>query len=66
MNGMLLNDKQIYVGPLLRKQQDMKVEGMPKAMRPAYICQLEGIFPALEASYALAFLDKICPSLLME
>ncbi|KAM7487721.1 LOW QUALITY PROTEIN: hypothetical protein LguiB_025205 [Lonicera macranthoides] len=27
MNGMLLNDKQIYVGPLLRKQQDMKVEG---------------------------------------
>ncbi|KAM7471594.1 hypothetical protein LguiA_009777 [Lonicera macranthoides] len=27
MNGMLLNDKQIYVGLLLRKQQDMKEEG---------------------------------------
>ncbi|KAB2025884.1 hypothetical protein ES319_D06G179900v1 [Gossypium barbadense] len=31
----------------------------------AYIrlCHLEGIFPALEASHALAFLEKLCPTL---
>ncbi|KAK2644426.1 hypothetical protein Ddye_019621 [Dipteronia dyeriana] len=27
------------------------------------LCRLEGIFPALEASHALAFLDKLCPTL---
>ncbi|KAA8515480.1 hypothetical protein F0562_018909 [Nyssa sinensis] len=27
------------------------------------VCRLEGIFPALEASHALAFLEKLCPSL---
>ncbi|KAK9714937.1 hypothetical protein RND81_06G132000 [Saponaria officinalis] len=27
------------------------------------LCKLEGIFPALETSHALAFLDKICPTL---
>ncbi|XP_075078962.1 tryptophan synthase beta chain 2, chloroplastic-like [Nicotiana tabacum] len=28
-----------------------------------WLCRLEGIFPALEASHALAFLDKLCPTL---
>ncbi|MBA0568865.1 hypothetical protein Golob_006332 [Gossypium lobatum] len=27
------------------------------------LCQLEGIFQALEASHALAFLEKLCPTL---
>ncbi|KAJ4823865.1 hypothetical protein Tsubulata_030313 [Turnera subulata] len=27
------------------------------------LCRLEGIVPALEASHALAFLDKLCPTL---
>ncbi|XP_059624008.1 tryptophan synthase beta chain 1-like [Cornus florida] len=27
------------------------------------LCRLEGIFPALEACHALAFLEKICPTL---
>lgn len=27
------------------------------------LCQLEGIFPALEAAHALAYLEKLCPSL---
>ncbi|KAK8629464.1 hypothetical protein V6N13_078305 [Hibiscus sabdariffa] len=27
------------------------------------LCQLEGIFPALEAAHALAFLEKLCPTL---
>ncbi|KAK8973614.1 hypothetical protein V6N11_044587 [Hibiscus sabdariffa] len=27
------------------------------------LCKLEGIFPALEASHALAFLEKLCPTL---
>ncbi|KAB2078390.1 hypothetical protein E1A91_A06G159600v1 [Gossypium mustelinum] len=27
------------------------------------LCHLEGIFPALEASHALAFLEKLCPTL---
>ncbi|KAK9227202.1 hypothetical protein WN943_012251 [Citrus x changshan-huyou] len=27
------------------------------------LCRLEGIFPALEASHALAFLEKLCPTL---
>ncbi|XP_075112086.1 tryptophan synthase beta chain 1 [Nicotiana tabacum] len=27
------------------------------------LCRLEGIFPALEASHALAFLDRLCPTL---
>ncbi|KAM7254849.1 hypothetical protein ACFE04_020090 [Oxalis oulophora] len=27
------------------------------------LCRLEGIIPALEASHALAFLDKLCPTL---
>ncbi|GMI72749.1 hypothetical protein like AT5G28237 [Hibiscus trionum] len=27
------------------------------------LCELEGIFPALEASHALAFLEKLCPTL---
>uniref|UniRef100_A0A5B7BXG5 Tryptophan synthase n=1 Tax=Davidia involucrata TaxID=16924 RepID=A0A5B7BXG5_DAVIN len=27
------------------------------------VCRLEGIFPALEASHALAFLEKLCPNL---
>ncbi|MBA0748151.1 hypothetical protein Gogos_005000 [Gossypium gossypioides] len=27
------------------------------------LCQLQGIFQALEASYALAFLEKLCPTL---
>lgn len=27
------------------------------------LCQLEGIFPALEASHALAYLEKLCPGL---
>ncbi|KAL2931493.1 Tryptophan synthase beta chain 2 chloroplastic, partial [Bienertia sinuspersici] len=27
------------------------------------LCKLEGIFPALEASHAVAFLDKLCPTL---
>lgn len=27
------------------------------------LCRLEGIFPALESSHALAFLDKLCPTL---
>lgn len=27
------------------------------------LCRLEGIFPALEASHALAFLEKLCPNL---
>lgn len=26
-------------------------------------CRLEGIFPSLEASHALAFVDKLCPTL---
>ncbi|MBA0627053.1 hypothetical protein Godav_004606, partial [Gossypium davidsonii] len=28
-----------------------------------WLCHLEGIFPALEASHALAFLEKLCPTL---
>nr|GMC78697.1 tryptophan synthase beta chain 1-like [Ipomoea batatas]GMC87934.1 tryptophan synthase beta chain 1-like [Ipomoea batatas] len=27
------------------------------------LCRLEGIFPALESSHALAFLEKLCPTL---
>lgn len=27
------------------------------------LCRLEGIFPALEASHALAYLEKLCPAL---
>ncbi|KAG8634381.1 hypothetical protein MANES_17G036500v8 [Manihot esculenta] len=27
------------------------------------LCRLEGIFPSLEASHALAFVDKLCPTL---
>nr|GEY94899.1 tryptophan synthase beta chain 1-like [Tanacetum cinerariifolium] len=27
------------------------------------LCRLEGIIPALEASHALAYLEKLCPSL---
>ncbi|CAO2842591.1 unnamed protein product [Amaranthus hypochondriacus] len=27
------------------------------------LCRLEGIFPALEASHALGYLDKLCPTL---
>ncbi|KAK9267295.1 hypothetical protein L1049_009718 [Liquidambar formosana] len=29
----------------------------------ALLCRLEGIFPALEASHALAYLEKLCPTL---
>lgn len=27
------------------------------------LCRMEGIFPSLEASHALAFLEKLCPTL---
>lgn len=27
------------------------------------LCRLEGIFPSLEASHALAYLEKLCPTL---
>lgn len=27
------------------------------------LCRLEGIFPALEACHALAYLEKLCPTL---
>lgn len=29
----------------------------------ALLCRLEGIFPALEAAHALAYLGKLCPTL---
>ncbi|KAG8375065.1 hypothetical protein BUALT_Bualt10G0061400 [Buddleja alternifolia] len=29
----------------------------------ALLCRLEGIFPALEAAHALAYLEKLCPTL---
>ena len=28
------------------------------------LCRMEGIIPSLEASHALAFLNKLCPTLL--
>nr|GMC81466.1 tryptophan synthase beta chain 1-like [Ipomoea batatas]GMC83738.1 tryptophan synthase beta chain 1-like [Ipomoea batatas] len=39
--------------------------GLPFLLCAAYkrLCRLEGIFPALESSHALAFLEKLCPTL---
>ncbi|MBA0723497.1 hypothetical protein Golax_004072 [Gossypium laxum] len=40
--------------------EDVRLIGVEAARR---LCQLEGFFKALEASHALAFLEKLCPTL---